>query len=139
IDVLRPGRILVRRLEVLPQRRRPWLVWDVAIGRIHDEARVALDHARYALIELLRAAQRGIERMRAPADRTPCALHVRLAIGRLAGRPRSGRRLPVLALTGQRDREQNEERHRRAVHPHERYANALNAQSSKRNAECSLP
>src|SRR4030095_11074655 len=78
VDVLGPGRIFIRRLEILSQRRGPWLIRDVTVGRIDDEARVALDDARNTLIDLLRAAQGGIERMGSAAHGTPRAFHIRL-------------------------------------------------------------
>src|SRR6185503_11224023 len=103
VNVLRPCGIFVRRLEVLPQRRGPRLIWDVPVRRIDDEARVAFDDAGYALVELLRAAQGRIERMGAAADRTPCAFDVRLAVDGLGRRP--GPRGPVVALPRERDRQ----------------------------------
>src|SRR5258705_10554244 len=113
IDVLRPGRVFVVRLEGFSQRGRPWVILNMAVGRIHDEARGALDDAGNALIELLCAAQRRIERMRAAADGTPRAFHVRLSVGRLRRRPRPvpslvegpGGGRPGLALTGERHRQ----------------------------------
>src|SRR4029079_19187089 len=59
-----------------------------------------------------------------PAHRPPWAFHVRLPVGGPRWRPRSGRRLPVLALTRQGDGKQQQQRHRGSVHPHERYDNA---------------
>src|SRR5258705_206785 len=112
---VRDRRLIVQRVrvDVFSQRGRPWLIRDMAVGRIHDEARVALDDAGNALIELLCAAQRRIERMRAAADGTPRAFHVRLSVGRLRRRPRPvpslvegpGGGRPGLALTGERHRQ----------------------------------